>query len=1419
MPGQPTVLDPKERQGIGKRIAANRGMLRLALWSWGAAMLVLAGVLLYIRHDNPRARLERGKAYAEAGQYRKSFLEFQNILQDNPHSTETHYQLGLLFMRTGRIEEAAKEMQAVVGADWRHWAAQLQLGRLSLLQSEFGRAREKAALLLREIPAGEESPERLAAQILDADACAGVLQHNDSARELREGREAEPQLMAPAALVGTREALLRNAPQAEALYRKAVQEHGRHIPARLALGNLHMLLGRAQEAEQDYKLALALAPRDRDAVYALGHLYLEGGRHDEAEAQFQKYVELNRDEPDRQILLPDFYLSAGKDDRCLQALRKLVADHPENGFFKKRLMAFHFMHRSYDEAGRLADRLIKDSKEAAGDDGVRHRDDQGAAGHFIKGRIAQIRGRGEEAIEHLDASVKKRWNNAEAHYWLGLAYQKAGKPSKALHELENALYIAPSLPGAKLAMAELQLSQRNFKAAAKLARELLDADAGPGEARLILGSALTAQKDYAAAEPELQEFLRLQPDNPAGLLWLGVLAFGQGRGDLAESRLNAVLDNHPANPTALAALTELYILRRRQGEAVARFDQLLHAHPEATWLHGLLGALHRSLGDLPAAEAEYTRAVAAAPGDWDAVSTLAQFYRDSGRMEKEMALLQGYMADDPGNTAVRLRLARVYSERGHLGKALQLLEEVLKLDGNDEETLLLCAQVLMEQSRWREAAAALRTAAAAAPASQEIGYHLGLALLRMGDRAAAGNEWGHAAALDPQYPTLYLALAQLKLEDGDPAAAMAAARQALALDQSSPAAYRILGQALLERHDYANAALALERYVSAPVAPATATDAPGDPAALYSLGVAYAMQGRAEEARTCLESALDAKPQMFEALRALVGIHLRQRAPDKAAGRVHLEMSRDLDNSAYHDLLGQIELYRNDPARAEAEFRKAVALDPENPAYGLSLAAFYEQAGKFAESREILTDLARRHPGDGVIAGRLVDFHLNRGEGGEALAFLDEALRRSPKSAGLRLLKATVYQRQGKAQDALRETKAAVKDAPGSAEARYLLGVALHREKADALAEIEWRTAVRNDARHVPARLGLAQLALAAGRCDEAIRHGRAALDVRADALEARTIVGGCLVEQRRYREAAEALAPYVQARPNDAWGLYLTGVARLGLGESEKARALLEEALAAAPDNLMPLKALTDLDLSQGRPEQALARIEGFLRGDPRSAGRLELLGSVHLSRKDYAKAEAAFARASAANPRLWSARLSLAKAHIAQRHYREALAELRAVLGAEPRSVEAHLLIASAYGAVRNHAQAQAHYREALKIDPDQPDAANNLAWSLAQTGGDLKEAAALAKRAHEKLPESPTVWDTLGWVYHRQGREGKAIALLERCVAAAPENASYHYHLGMAYRRRGEGGDAMAAEEAERLLARALELDPRLPIGGIL
>ena len=136
---------------------------------------------------------------------------------------------------------------------------------------------------------------------------------------------------------------------------------------------------------------------------------------------------------------------------------------------------------------------------------------------------------------------------------------------------------------------------------------------------------------------------------------------------------------------------------------------------------------------------------------------------------------------------------------------------------------------------------------------------------------------------------------------------------------------------------------------------------------------------------------------------------------------------------------------------------------------------------------------------------------------------------------------------------------------------------------------------------------------------------------------------------------------------------------------------------------------------------------------------------------------------------------------------------------------------------GMAIDQAEAERLFRKA--IDSGDDDAAwqarNELALMWAEAGRHLEEAAALAGKALEGVPDvgedRSTVLDTSAWIAHARHDDAKALPIERDAIKGDATYAPYHDHLGdmlFALGRKKEAGEEWQA---------ALRLDPPGPGDG--
>jgi tetratricopeptide (TPR) repeat protein len=147
-----------------------------------------------------------------------------------------------------------------------------------------------------------------------------------------------------------------------------------------------------------------------------------------------------------------------------------------------------------------------------------------------------------------------------------------------------------------------------------------------------------------------------------------------------------------------------------------------------------------------------------------------------------------------------------------------------------------------------------------------------------------------------------------------------------------------------------------------------------------------------------------------------------------------------------------------------------------------------------------------------------------------------------------------------------------------------------------------------------------------------------------------------------------------------------------------------------------------------------------------------------------------------------------------------------LLGLAAADPKNAAVLRMLGTLAGEMGDRDEAIRRYRAVLDLDGDDVVALNDLAYTLASSDPEL--ALKYAQHAAELAPDSPTVEDTLGWIYYRKAIYGTAVTYLETAVAKEP-TPRHEFHLAMSYLKSGKH------DLGEKTLQLALQQDPKLPV----
>jgi len=508
---------------------------------------------------------------------------------------------------------------------------------------------------------------------------------------------------------------------------------------------------------------------------------------------------------------------------------------------------------------------------------------------------------------------------------------------------------------------------------------------------------------------------------------------------------------------------------------------------------------------------------------------------------------------------------------------------------------------------------------------------------------------------------------------------------------------------------------------------------------------------------------------------------------------------------------GRAQMALGDMAGAEAQFDRAVALEPGDSAAWTDLARLRRAGGDVAGALQAVDRAVAARPRD--VEALVLRGELSRGQYGlaAALPWFDRALEVDPGNIAALLERAITYGDLGRMTDMLADARQVHSLTGGHRTAYYLQSVLAARARNFELARSLYnRTRGAFDA--MPAGMLLqSAIDFETGNAEQAAGRLAGLLARQPGNRKARRLLAAAQWRMGDFASAAETLRPIVDGLDADSYSLTLMGraLARQGdavgaarylaraanpqpgaltrldpLGEGEF--ATLREAADANPGDGPTQVRLVSALLARGLRDEALGRARRLQAANPGAPEAHVLVGDALGIGGDFAAAAEQYRRA--ANL-AFSESVALRLIEALQRSGQLAAADqvLELFARQNPRNVPGQVMLASRMMQRREWQDAIRAY-ESLRSRLGDNDATtlNNLAWAYSEVG-DYDSAIPLARRAWALDRDNPATADTLGWILFKSGEDrAGGLALLERAGRGAPTDAEIRQRLETA--RRG-------------------------------
>jgi tetratricopeptide (TPR) repeat protein len=583
--------------------------------------------------------------------------------------------------------------------------------------------------------------------------------------------------------------------------------------------------------------------------------------------------------------------------------------------------------------------------------------------------------------------------------------------------------------------------------------------------------------------------------------------------------------------------------------------------------------------------------------------------------------------------------------------------------------------------------------------------------------------------------------------------------------------------------------------------PPSASHAPAGtpPAKIYdAIGVWFAQKDDLKCSVAAFEHALQLDPRSAEAHFDLGLVRQRQEQPDAAIREFQLALQYDPGLLQARCALGSA---LTDPAGAEAEFRKALATNPQLVCALDGLAQVLLSGGRYDAALDSWRQAIRIQPDDPDLQLALATATYKAAKArqadglppvdgagvADAVHLFSDLLSKHPGITAAHLTLGNIYANEQRFREAADEYRVVVRQNPTdtvalAAEVKALVDVTAYTE---ALAPA--RDYVRNKPDDPSGHVLLGMVYRGLGDYPKAEPELEFGVAKAPDDFEARYQLGFVLAKLGKPEEALPQLRKAVALNPGDKSAQFQLAAVLRTLGQNQEANKIVEQFRKTTDtefrNSQLTSEGIKANDLLQaGKPAEAAEIYRHMLEENAHSAWTAYNLALALEAMRDRKGAEDALRRGIDIDPKLGKIRAELGQLELTDGDMESAQRSLQSALDLEPQLVDARGNLAMIYARKGDLTTAEKLLRQAIEDDPQYREGHLNLGLILAQQGKlpgaeqELDKAVALA-------PQDPNTLSTVGKAKAQMGRMSEGIALLRKVVAQRPDLAAAHLDLALA------------------------------------
>ena len=624
----------------------------------------------------------RALAYREAGDLDSARRNCQRAIAVNPKLPVAYFDLGVLFLRLNRLEQALGQFEAGLN---------LPGARVAPPDLELAIRELRAAISEKQVPEAHIVLGRLLG--LAGAEPKPVIAEFEAALRIKPD---SPDALNNLGLVYRQ---TNEDEKAIAAFRHAIRLSPGYADAHANLGAI-LTATDVAEAIHELEKAIELQPGLLRAHYNLAIAYGSSPKHgsDREIQQLQKLLALDANYPRADFALGKALLRKGNVPDAVTHLERAARLEPQFG------EAHYQLGLALTRAGRSQEAAVSLQK---GRDLVASGElKQNILLDIDEGKAALEKGDLDNALAKFRRVLKARPDLAEVHYQVGLALVRKGDTGDAEASFRKAIELAPAHTAAKqeldrIVAAKFWTPVDDSSQVAALERYILDSKFVEAQPLLeayvkarpnsswgwyALGYSLFAQRKITESVNALAKSLSLDTSNADAHKVLGRVLMLIGRFDAAQKEFELGEKYNPKSAEHPFNLGRLFSIQDQWVPAREAFERSIKVDPSYMEAYDGLGFALETLGETEAAVANYLKAAQfndERKGSFTApYVNLSTFYNRTGDADTALTFAKKAIAINAKADRAWFQMARAYERKGEPEAAIDAVKRAIEINAN-----------------------------------------------------------------------------------------------------------------------------------------------------------------------------------------------------------------------------------------------------------------------------------------------------------------------------------------------------------------------------------------------------------------------------------------------------------------------------------------------------------------------------------------------------------------------------------------------------------------------------------------------------------------------------------------------------------------------------------------------------------------